>query len=215
MTQAEMESVKLEQIASEYRGKGYQVHVRPDAAKLPAFLSSFHPDLVATSSDDNVVVEIKSSFELVIDPVIPLAETVQSQHGWRLEVIVLNPPAAHEVPQHGDLVSDDRIVSLLQEAQDLTQERRYEAAAVVAWAAAEATFRRLVRGAGQSDRRSSDAVLKQLYAAGLIDADQYEVFSRAMDFRNAFAHGFSAAIAPETIQRFIRDVEELTSLPAA
>jgi hypothetical protein len=35
-----------------------------------------------------------------------------------------------------------------------------------------------------------------------------------MEFRNAFAHGFTASIAPETIDRFMHDVEELKSRPA-
>jgi uncharacterized protein YutE (UPF0331/DUF86 family) len=87
---------------------------------------------------------------------------------------------------------------------------------MMAWSAAEAIFRRVAKANGlEAERTSSGSVLKQLYASGLIDADQYGVFSRTMEFRNAFAHGFTASVAPETIHRFMHDVEELKSRSAA
>jgi uncharacterized protein YutE (UPF0331/DUF86 family) len=216
MTQAQLENTKLEQLAAEYRRKGYAVAVRPREAQIPSFLAPFQPDLVARSDRDNVVVEIKSSPELAAESLVKLAEAVEAQPGWRLELIVVNPPAAQELPIHGELAPDDRVASLLREAQALNREQRYEAAAMLAWSAAEAIFRRLAQANGiEAERKSSGSVLKQLYAFGLIDADQYEVFARAMEFRNAFAHGFAATVAPETIHRFIQDVEELKSRPAA
>lgn len=216
MTQTELESVKLQQIASEYRAKGYAVALRPGPQDIPGFLAPFQPDLVATSPGDNVVVEIRSSSGLVSEGIVRLAEAVEAQSGWRLEVAVVNPPSAQEVPVSGELVPHDRIVSLLREAQLLSREKRYEAASVIAWAAAEAIFRRLADARGaESERNSSATVLKQLYALGVIDPDQYDSFSRAMEFRNAFAHGYNASVAPEAIERFIHDVEELQSRPAA
>lgn len=216
MTQTELENSKLEQIASEYRRKGYDVAVRPVEHHIPAFLQPFQPDLVATSDADNVVVEIKSSSELASESIVKLAEAVEAQSGWRFELVVTNPPVAHEVPPDGALAADDRVESILREAQTLYRERRYEAAAMMAWSAAEAIFRRVAQANGiAAERKSSGSVLKQLYASGLIDADQYDVFSRTMEFRNAFAHGFTASVAPETIDRLMHDVEELKSRPAA
>jgi uncharacterized protein YutE (UPF0331/DUF86 family) len=216
MTQADLERSKLDQIASEYRRKGYDVAIRPHGDDIPPFLRPFQPDLVATSDFDNVVVEIKSSPELASESIVKLAEAVEAQSGWRFELVVVNPAVAHEVPPHGALAADDRVESILREAQDLYRERRYEAAAMMAWSAAEAIFRRVALANGiEAERKSSGSVLKQLYASGLIDADQYDVFSRTMEFRNAFAHGFTASVAPETIDRFMHDVEELKSRPAA
>jgi uncharacterized protein YutE (UPF0331/DUF86 family) len=215
MTQAELESVKLEQIASEYRRKGYEVSVHPDTGDMPEFLAPFRPDLVAASAHDRVVVEVKSSAGVASSAIVKLADAVEMQPGWRLEVVVVNPSAAQEVPAGGELVSADRVASLIREAQVLSREKRYEAATIIAWAAAEAMLRRLARASGESEGKSSATVLKQLYAHGVIDEDQYDSFSRAMEFRNAFAHGFSADVAPEAIERFIHDVEELKSLSAA
>ncbi|HYI10631.1 MAG TPA: hypothetical protein VEK57_16340 [Thermoanaerobaculia bacterium] len=216
MTQAELERANLEAIASEYRQKGYSVSVRPAAASVPQFLAPFQPDLIATSREDNVVVEIKSSSDLASDAVVALAEAVEAQPGWRLELAVVNLPAAPEVPLNGELVPDEQIDSLLREAHTLSREKRYEAATIMAWAAAEGIFRRLARAEGiESERKSSGTVLKQLYANGVIDPDQYDSFSRAMEFRNAFAHGFKASVAPAEIDQFLHEVEALRSRRAA
>jgi uncharacterized protein YutE (UPF0331/DUF86 family) len=216
VTQTEIEQTTIEQVASEFRGKGYDVAVRPSAESAPAFLRPFQPDLIATSSGDNVVVEFKSSADLTSDVLVRLAEAVQSQPGWRLELVVVNPPAAQEVPPRGELVSGERVDAMLREAETFVRENRYEAAALLAWSAAEATLRRLAQTNGlDSERKSSGAILKQLYALGLIDPDQYDAFARAMEFRNAFAHGFAATVAPENVDRVIRDVELLKSRSAA
>lgn len=77
---------------------------------------------------------------------------------------------------------------------------------MMAWSAAEAIFRRVAEANGlEAERKSSASVLKQLYASGLIDEDQYEVFSRTMEFCNAFAHGVTASVAPEKDRSFHED----------
>jgi len=216
MTQAELETVKLEQLASEYRRKGYEVVIHPHPPDLPQFLSTFQLDMIATSRKDNVVVEIKSSADLISDVIVRLAEAIETQARWRLEIAVVNPTTAQELPVSGELVPDAQVQSLLREALDLKREQRYEAATIVAWSAAEAILRRLAQENGiEAERKSSDTVLKQLYASGLIDPGQYESFARAMQFRNAFAHGFAASVAPDAIEQFIHDVENLRSNRAA
>jgi uncharacterized protein YutE (UPF0331/DUF86 family) len=216
MTQVEIENAELEQVAAEYRQKGYNVSVRPSSNEVPRFLTPFQPDLIAISANDNVVVEVKSSRDLTSGSLVQLAEKVEAQPGWRLELVVVNPPSAQEVPSYGVLVRDDRVDYLLREAQSLSREQRYESAALMAWAAAEAIFRRMALESGvEVEKKSSGSVLKLLYALGLIDAEQYDNFARAMEFRNAFAHGFEATLHPERIDRVIHDVEALKSRPAA
>ncbi|HEY2321228.1 MAG TPA: hypothetical protein VGJ82_00060, partial [Thermoanaerobaculia bacterium] len=113
MTQSDLEKSKLEQIASEYRRKGYDVATRPREDHIPPFLRPFQPDLVATSDRDNVVVEIKSSLDLASESIMKLAEAVEAQSGWRFELVVVNPLVAHEVPARGALAADDRVESIL------------------------------------------------------------------------------------------------------
>jgi uncharacterized protein YutE (UPF0331/DUF86 family) len=216
MTQIELENTELEQVAAEYRQRGYNVSVRPSSDDVPQFLTPLQPDLIATSANDNVVVEIKSSRDLTSGSLVQLAERVESQPAWRLELVVVNPSSTQEVPSYGVLVRDDRVDDLLREAQSLNREQRYESAALLAWAAAEATIRRMAIASGvEVEKKSSGSVLKLIYALGLIDPEQYDNFARAMEFRNAFAHGFEATLQPERIDRVIHDVEVLKSRPAA
>jgi len=217
MNQAEMENAKLEELAARYREKGYDVVLRPRADEVPPFLAPFQPDLVATSGDEGVVVEVKSSSDLGSDSFVRLAEAVERQPGWKLQLTVVSPPVAPEVPRSADLVPEDRIESILAQAQELNREKRHEMAAITAWTAAEAILRHMVRASdARSERKSSGTILKELYVLGLIDAGQYDTFARAMEFRDAYTHGFSATVTRQAVDRFIRAVEELrTSRPAA
>jgi uncharacterized protein YutE (UPF0331/DUF86 family) len=216
MTQMELEAAKLEQIAAEYRQKGYEVSIRPDSETIPQFLAPFQPDLIVRSKDDNAVIEVKSSKDLTSGSLAQLAAKIESRPGWRLELAVVNQPFAQEVPLYGVLVTEDRVDHILRQAQVLSREKSYEPAALMAWAAAEAILRRMAVASGvEVEKKSTGSVLKLLYALGLIDSDQYDNFSRAMEFRNAFAHGFEASLQPENIDRVIHDVESLRSRPAA
>jgi uncharacterized protein YutE (UPF0331/DUF86 family) len=216
MTQRELENAKREQIAAEYRQKGYDVCIRPDSENVPQFLVPFQPDLIVRSPNDNAVIEIKSSRDLTSGSLTQLAAKVESEPGWRLELVVVNQPAAREVPPHGTLVAHERIDQILHQAQVLSREKSYEPAALMAWAAAEAILRRMALDSGVDvERKTTGSVLKLLYALGLIDADQYDNFSSAMELRNAFAHGYEASLQPENIDRVIHDVESLKSRPAA
>jgi uncharacterized protein YutE (UPF0331/DUF86 family) len=216
MTIVELENSKLRQLADEYLAKDYEVTVRPSADRLPAFLSGFQPDLVATSLTDNVVVEVKSAPDLTSESLVGLADIVNTQPGWRLELVVVNPPAAQEVPVHGELVRDEQIATLLARAIVLSSRTEYDAALMLAWSAAEAVLRRLAQTSGvEGERKSSAYVLKQLYTLGEIDEEQYESFAQAMEFRNAFAHGFNASVDPNIVSRLVREVELLRSRAAA
>src|ERR1700745_825987 len=123
MTQIELENAKLEQVASEYRQKGYRVSIRPGSNDVPQFLAPFQPDLLVTSANDNVVVEVRSSKDLTEGSLVPLAAKIESKPGWRLELVVVTPPSAQEVPAYGVLVPEDRVDNLLHEAQLLRREK--------------------------------------------------------------------------------------------
>jgi hypothetical protein len=63
MTQADLKKLKLEQIASEYRRRGYAVAVGPRENHIPAFLRPFQPDLVATSASGRTTASNRSSWK--------------------------------------------------------------------------------------------------------------------------------------------------------
>ncbi|HET8772167.1 MAG TPA: hypothetical protein VFP80_00185, partial [Thermoanaerobaculia bacterium] len=87
MTLSDLTQQKIDELASEYRRNGYAVWIHPAAHELPEFLREFEPDLIATSPQGNVVVEVKTSSAVAADQMTRLAEAVERQSGWRFEVV--------------------------------------------------------------------------------------------------------------------------------
>src|ERR1700682_188838 len=190
MTLSELEQQKIDDLVSEYQGKGYAVRVRPPADQLPDFLRAFEPDLVATSSRDNVVIEVRASSANDAGQLTRLAEAVERQPGWHLEVVFVSHPVASEIPLEEQLAPEAQVNRLLSSAEALFADGEVEAAAMLAWSAAEAILRRSAQSAApELERQSSARVLKHLYSLGRIEPETYENLLRLMQFRNAVAHG--------------------------
>lgn len=212
MTAQELELAKLHEIASEYQAKGYTVSVHPGPSDLPAFLAPFDVDLVAQSPNDNVVVEVSSGPSIARDVLVRVAEAVKSQPTWRLELAVVNPPAAPDVPLHAELADEEQIRTSLRNAQILEQAGQHEAAALLAWAAAEGILRTWAQSDGLDiERKSSSALLKNLYSMGRLDPSAFAKLQTLLEFRNAYAHGFRAHMDREKIEELIGEVSRLSN----
>src|SRR4051794_13550587 len=86
-----MELESLEKIAQRYRDEGYDVIVHPRGDQVPPFAAGFQLDLIAIKGREGVIVEIKANrIDLSSDHQIALlADLVNAQPGWRLDVVVL------------------------------------------------------------------------------------------------------------------------------
>ena len=216
MTLPELAKSKVEQLAADFRKRGYSVHVRPSTRELPSFLKQFEPDMIATSDAENVVVEVKSVPELESEHFVRLAEAVESQTGWRLQLAVVDLPAPQELPSRAELAETEQVSRFSQQAHLLLKEQRHEAAAMLAWSAVEAILRRHARARGLDiERKGTLHILKNLYVSGSLDERQYATLDRMLQFRNAFTHGFAAQIEPEAVRELIEEAENLQSLQAA
>ena len=210
MTVQELEQAKLQEIAAEYRSKNYAVKVRPRAEDLPTFLASQEVDLVAQSPEDNVVVEIGSARSPRREDWVRVAEVVKSQPNWRFEVVVVNPPSAPDVPVYGELADDQQIQASIRNAEILINEDQFEAAALLAWSAAEAILRARARTEGLDlERKSSSSLLKNLYSVGQLEPSSYTKLQALLEFRNAFAHGFRAHLDRHQLTEIIGEVTRL------
>lgn len=216
MTVIELEKSKLDQLAAEFRAKGYTVMTNPSKEQLPPFLRAFHPDLIAASPGENVVVEVKSPTELRSDEFVRLAEAIDREAGWRLQLAVVDLPAVQEIPDEGEIAGAPQVSKFLEDAQGLFREKRYEAAAILTWAAVEAILRQHALGLGvDAERKGSAFILKHLYTAGALDAQQYETFERMLRLRNALVHGFAARVDASEVRQLIEEAETLRSQSAA
>lgn len=210
MTLSDLTQKKIDELAAEYRRNGYAVQAHPAVHELPEFLREFEPDLIATSPRGNVVIEVKTSPELAAGGMVRLAEAVERQSGWRLEVVFVNQPVAAEIPSEESLAGTEQVTRLLASAEALSAEGEIEAAAMLAWSAAEAILRRSAQSAApELERQSSARVLKHLYSLGRIEHATYEKLLLLMQFRNAVAHGFEPRTAAPSIPDVVPDIRRL------
>jgi hypothetical protein len=130
----------LERIAKQYRDEGYEVIIQPRADQVPPFAPGFEVDLIATRRNKGVLAEIKTSrSDLARDPQITrLAEIVNAQPGWRLDVVVLEPETAIEkAAQEAAEPSDEQLAQILKAAEELADQGYSPYACVVAWGGLE------------------------------------------------------------------------------
>jgi hypothetical protein len=99
---------------------------------------------------------------------------------------------------------------LLSSAEALFASGEVEAAAMLAWSAAEAILRKSAQSAApELERQSSARVLKHLYSLGLIERGTYEKLLLLMQFNNAVAHGFEPRTAAPSIPDVVPDIRRL------
>lgn len=212
MSPSQMEQQKVNELAVEYRGKGYAVQVQPGKDDLPPFLKEFEPDVVAQSPAGNIVAQVRSAQRFDAEENLRLAEVIARNPGWRLEVAFVNPPVAPDVPAQEQLADDEKVTRMLENAETLSREGHVEAAGLIAYSALETILRRLAHSeAPQIERQSSSRVLKELYSIGKIHWKTFEKLLPLMEFRNAVTHGFQPRNAAPSIPEMIDEIRHLQS----
>ena len=186
-----LEARRLEQVAQQYRDRGYDVVLQPKRPELPAPISKLHPDLLARKDDDIVVVEVKTRESLRSKPLASeLAKAVRSQPGWRFELIIANPEQDVFLPVGTQLLEEQEVAQRLAEARALLDKGHLEAALLLAWSAAEAAMRLIAEREGiVLERQNPPFLLKQLATEGVLSREAYSKLWELMELRNAVAHG--------------------------
>jgi uncharacterized protein YutE (UPF0331/DUF86 family) len=187
---------QLQQLAGEYRAKGYQIIIRPRPDDLPPFAKDFHVEILGKRNGDGVLVSVKRHRqEMAADrDMARYAAVTDAQPGWRYDFAILQPEdaLAHEL-RGATEPSDEQIKLHLQTAEQLIAEGRGEAAFLIAWATLEAAMRRSLRVAG--DRAVWPAtprtLLNELYANGIFSVAEFAQLEHLYQHRNRLAHGFA------------------------
>lgn len=178
-------SRRVQEVAREYRTKGYEVIV--EAAQLPEPLARFRPDVVARKGDEVVVIEVKPRGSLTDPELQELAKAVRAQPGWRFELIVLKPEPG---PPGTTAWTAEDVVDALRQVETILNSGHPEAALLLAWSAAEATLRILAEQEGLVlERHDAPYLVRMLVTRAVITREQYDHLWQALDLRNAVAHG--------------------------
>ncbi len=147
----QLERERLLELAEEYRQKGYEVLLPPQAEELPDFLKGYRPDMIVRRGKETVIIEVKSRSSIASAQYLrELAQAVAGHPGWRVELAMTNPEDAASYPVNieGSL-QEHEIKPQLQVARELA-DRHPESAILFAWSLAEATFRLLANQEGLS-----------------------------------------------------------------
>ena len=165
----------LQNAERRYRRRGYKVLLRPRGDDLPQFLSGFEPDMIAYNDQESVVVAVKPRADLpAAEYLMELANVVNGQQGWRLDLAVVNPKTPPLVDEDVEVLGQTEIVARIRAVRQLVKERQDEAAILLAWSTVEAALRLL---ADQQDialeNDQSAYVIKTLYSLGVLGQEDY------------------------------------------
>ena len=202
---------ELERVAAEYRDEGYAVTLRPGVDLLPPFATGHPVELLAVRGNERVLVGVKQDrTALAADPGVPhLAAAAAGQPGWRYDLVVLEKDdPLRRLGGSGAEPTADQIEEMLAEAEEVAAKAGDRAALVLAWAALDATLRRVVLAAGLDGRPTRPPVtqLRELYANGHLSAGDFRALERTRKVRAEVVHG----LAPRPIESGL--VAQVTAL---
>jgi hypothetical protein len=157
--------------------------------ELPSFLRGFAPDLIATSDDDKVVLEIKRAADLKGSTEIKeLAAVIDKQAGWRFELMSLGiGPWDVVVP------SEEKLERLIARGVALRDAGADDVAVIFLVSMLE----ELIRGVGLQHgltgfRESTRAIVNELAFRGIVGNDTIDALDAGWDRRNRIVHGSDA-----------------------
>lgn len=196
-------SERVAAIADRYRQRGYQVVEEPVAEQLPDFLQGFNfrPDLLAENEAESVIVEVQSYGRVTRSRRLEdLAKSIERHPGWRLELVLSNPP---DSPEPESLATESKYPTIeFSEIDERIQNSKYLAsigdlrsAVILLYSALEAILRAgLERIPASFINNVPAAILKQGVAYGLMDPEDYNILRQLLPARNAAVHGFAEIV---------------------
>ena len=184
----------IQQIAKDYRSRGYRVLVEPTVADIPSFLEDSRPEMIAYGPEDSVVVVVKVGTRTAASERFKeLADTIRQQDGWRFSLVVVDPGSDDIAPSAQQLLTRDQIAERLKKGEELLQQGDKEVAFVLLWMSTEALLRQIASREGLPlERLPSSALLKELFSLGILSRDDLDTALRAFAIRNSLVHGFDA-----------------------
>jgi REase_AHJR-like len=205
----------IERIAEQYRDEGYEVIVHPQGDQVPPFAIGFPLDLIAARGNEGVIVAVKRNrIDLARDPAVTrLAEIIDTQPGWRLDLVVLEAVTALEkAAQDAAEPSDVQLYRILDTAGELNDKGYMPSACVVAWGGLEAVMRRLRDDAGFHGRATPTELMQNLYGNGFLSREQFDRLTQAHRIRDQVVHGLvPPKVDPELVRSVIATAKTLMS----
>jgi hypothetical protein len=200
----------LREIAQDYIRQGYPVTIRPLPEDLPEFLREFDPDLLVTTPESKVVVEVKGSGKLRPDGFFErLHEAIQAHPGWSTEFILDYNREKELREAFLPVLTFDEIQERLEAGQQLVEAGLLDSALLVTWSGVEGMLRQMTAYENITvPNQGAGALITLLYSEGSLSRADYDKLKKMLEIRNLAAHGFQTCdIVPatiETAQKFVQ-----------
>jgi uncharacterized protein YutE (UPF0331/DUF86 family) len=200
------EQEALPKVAQRYRDEGYEVVVHPRGEQVPPLLANSQLDLIATRGNEVVVVEVKiNRIDFMTDEHLTgLAEIINAQPGWRLDVIIMEPETTvDKASQEAAEPSDDQLGQILKAAEDMADKGYVPYACVVAWAGLEAAMRRIRDEAELYGKTTPTELMRTLYGNGFLSKEQFDRVKESYKIRSQVVHGLVPPQVDPSLVRFM------------
>jgi len=199
------ERQRVQELAQEYRSKGYEVIMEPSSKQLPDFLREYLPDLLVRKGSESIVVEVKTRSSLAENPRLrDLARVLHDTPDWKFELVTVREKEKLNAPEGACPFATEDVYSRLEAVEGLLETGSSEAAFLLGWGALEAVVRLLAEEDQLTlERISPSYLLYQAVTNGVISREDYALLLRAMKYRNALVHGFKTEDFDATLVREI------------
>ena len=215
-----VERQRVQELAQEYRSKGYEVITEPSPEQLPDFLCQYRPDLLVRKDSESIVVEVKTRSSLAGNSQMrDLARVLHATPGWKFELVTVREKEKLDAPEGACPFTIEDVSSRLETVEGLLEAGSSEAAFLLGWGALEAVVRLLAEEEQLTlERISPSYLLHQAVTNGVISGEDYARLKRAMKYRNALVHGFKiadfdTALVREIINTTKHFLEEASGVP--
>ena len=198
----------VREVADRYIREGYRVKIEPSDADLPAFLKGYHPDLIVTTSEGQVVIEVKTTGKVRrLDYWEGLKKAIEAHPGWRFRLVLDNRREEELSRAERPILSDEEIEERLLASRELAGKGLLDSALVVAWSALEATLRKASRAQGLNlPDQGPGLLITSLYTEADLERKDYHTLMHILSERNLAAHG----IRVENLDR--SDIDQVNNI---
>lgn len=191
--------------AKELEEQGYTVTLEPDPASIPFDLRNYRPDLIATSAQGNLIVEVKTRGDSrSIERYKEIAEEVGKHKGWRFMLSTIDECYQNENPEIKQELSDDAIGRALAKVESLLKSDSFELAIPYLWTVYISGMRSEGRRKGlPMDATNDRSVINYMYSMGQISASEYEESIAFLSIRNKLIHTFETEHSKSEVQSLV------------
>ena len=211
MSSSDQRPKSIADVVSNFRERGYEVILHPQANQLPETLQNFRPDMVVLGNNERIIVEVKSSRDrrkLEAEgrsQLAALSEALKDLPDWNIELVWLDDE------DRPNRALDQREIRIWTERVRRMISTNPEAGLLLGWAALEALLRHKLADPKGRELVSVE-LIKTAFSRGIISRRQHDDLRGLLRIRSQVAHGFVPRDDDDPRESTRRLVEALTLL---